>query len=363
MKTLIIIIRYFIAAVFLFSGFVKGVDPLGTAYKIEDYFIAYNMDWALPLSLIIAFGLIALELSLGLLLIFNLLPKFTRLVLAVIMVFFTFVTLYDALYIPVPDCGCFGDALILTNWQTFYKNIVLDVLLIALFFYRPGKINLKKHLGWSLGIFIAFLSFSFYNLQHLPLIDFRFWKVGTQVFDTNQKPVELYLTYQNKTTGEKQEFLSPNYPYQDSEWLANWMFVSSREHNPNQNTAQSLMIFDLEGNDASSEVLGFPGKFLLIISHNLDAVGQKKANKLKALIQVAEEEAIPIFLITSSLESKINDFSNQNLIDIPVFLSDDIDLKTIIRSNPGLILIENGKVLKKWAFADIPISKNEIDNY
>jgi len=360
MKTLIIIIRYILAAVFLFSGFVKGVDPLGTAYKIDDYFIAYNMDWALPLSLITSFCLIALELSLGLMLVFNLLPKFTRLTMAVLMAFFTFVTLYDALYNPVPDCGCFGDALIISNWQTFYKNIVLDVLLVALFFYRPGKINLKKHLGWSLGIFIAFLSFSFYNLQHLPLIDFRFWKVGTQVFDTNQKPLELYLTYQNITTGEKQEFLSPNYPYNDSEWLANWKFVSIREFNPNQNTAQSLMIFDQEGDDATSEVLGLPGKSLLIISHNLNAIGPKKAAKLKELTQVAEEETIPIFLITASLATKINNFTNESLIDIPVFLADDIDLKTIIRSNPGLILLENGKVIKKWAFADIPTSMNQI---
>jgi uncharacterized membrane protein YphA (DoxX/SURF4 family) len=359
MKTLIIISRLVLASVFLFSGFVKGVDPLGTAYKIEDYLLAYNMDWALPLNLVFSFGLNALELSLGIMLIFNLLPKFTRWSMVMLMTFFTFVTLYDALYNPVPDCGCFGDALILTNWQTFYKNIVLDILIVSLFFYRPRNINLSKHLGWSLGVFMAFISFSFYNLQHLPIIDFRFWKVGSQVFNTDQKTIELYLTYKNKETGEKQEFLSPNYPYQDTEWLANWKFVSSREFSPNQDF-QSLIIFDQEGNNVSYDILGFQGKSLLIVSHDLDAIKQKKAKKIKDIIQIAYEQNMPVTILTSSVGTKISDFINQNLINIPIFLADDIDLKTIIRSNPGLILLENGKVIKKWPHADWPDSASQI---
>ena len=359
MKKAIIAGRYVLAAVFLFSGFVKGVDPLGTAYKIEDYFIAYQMAWALPLSIVTSFGLIALELTLGALLVFNLLPKFTRWVLTIVMLFFTFVTLYDALYNPVPDCGCFGDAIILTNWQTFYKNLIIDFLIVGLFFYYPRRINIRKHMGISFVILLAILSFTYYNLQHLPLIDFRFWKVGTQVFDTQQKPIDLYLTYQNKTTGEKQEFLSPNFPYQDSIWLANWDFLFSREFNPNTNS-QSMMIFDLDGSDATQEVLGFAKKSLLIISHNLDGIGQKKIARLHDIIQIADDEALPILFITASLGDKINDFATQNQIDIPVFLADDIDLKTIIRSNPGLVLLENGKVIKKWAFADFPSIASQI---
>ncbi|MDA3906203.1 MAG: DoxX family protein [Bacteroidales bacterium] len=359
MKTVILIIRYILAALFIFSGFVKGVDPLGTAYKIDDYFIAYNMDWALPLSLIMAFGLIALELSLGVMLVFKLLPKFTLWSMTILMVIFTFVTLYDALYNPVPDCGCFGDALVITNWQTFYKNLVIDILLVTLFFYPTTKINLRKHLSWSLIIFFAFISFSFYNLQHLPLIDFRFWKVGNQVFNTDQRKVELYLTYKNKNSGEKQEFLSPNFPYQDSVWLANWEFVSSHEISPNQGV-QSLMVFDQDGSDVTYEVLGFQEKSLLIISHNLNAITPKKAKKIRAIIQIAYEEYIPITILTASVGNKISDFINENLIEIPIFLADDIDLKTIIRSNPGLILLENGKVINKWAYADLPTSSNQI---
>jgi uncharacterized membrane protein YphA (DoxX/SURF4 family) len=359
MKTTTLISRFLLGIVFIFSGFVKGVDPLGTAYKIEDYLLAYQMDWALTLSLLFAFGLIAFEFSLGVMLIFNLLPKFTRWSMAILMLFFTVVTFYDALYNPVPDCGCFGDALILSNWQTFYKNIFLDFFVIGLFFYRQEKINLSKHLAWSLALFIGFLSFSYYNLQHLPLIDFRFWKIGSQVMETNKKPIELYLTYQNKNTGEKQEFLSPNFPYQDSVWLANWKYKSTREFNPNINS-ESIMFFDLEGNNATTEILGFSGKLLLFISHNLDAIDTEESEKINQVIQIADNEKIPVFLITASVGKKIDDFVEQNKIDIPVFLADDIDLKTIIRSNPGLILLENGKVINKWAVTDFPSDVNQI---
>jgi len=361
MKMLVTISRFVLAAIFLFSGFVKGVDPLGTAYKIEDYLLAYQLDWALDLSLILSFALNALELTLGILLLFNLLPKITNWILVILMFIFTFVTLYDALYNPVPDCGCFGDAFILSNWQTFYKNIFIDLLIVTLFFLPPKKINLAKHFGIGLAIYFIFLSFSFYNLQHLPLIDFRFWKVGNQVYNTDRNAVELYVTYENKTTGEKQEYLSSNFPYQDSVWLANWKFVSSREYSPN-NTLQSLMLFDREGIDATYEVLGFETKSLLIISHNLDAISAQKAKKIETIIELAYEESIPISIVTASVGNTIIDFINNYQINVPVFLADDIDLKTIVRSNPGLILLDNGKVIKKWAFADWPSSPIQIPN-
>lgn len=359
MKTLTAIIRYLLAAVFLFSGFVKGIDPLGTAYKIEDYFIAYGMDWALPLSLITAFGLIALEFSLGMMLLFNLLPRFTRWAMLFLMLFFTFVTLYDAFYNPVPDCGCFGDAFVISNWQTFSKNLILDFLLIGLFMSPQRKINLKKQVIWSLAFFLLFLGFSFYNLQHLPLIDFRFWKIGTQIYNTDTKSIELYVTYQNNNTGERKEFLSPNYPYQDAEWNANWTFVSSRQYNPNQ-TMQSLMIFDQEGTDLSYEVLGFQGKSLLLVSHDLEGISNKEAARINQVILLAENENLPITLVTATIGKKITEFINKNKINIPLFLADDIDLKTIIRSNPGLILLENGKVIKKWSSVDMPSTANQI---
>ena len=353
MQIFIAICRFLLAAIFMFSGFVKGVDPLGTAYKIEDYLLVYNMDWALQLSLILSFALIAFEFSLGLMLAFNLLPKFTKWSLVLLMTIFTLVTFFDAIYNPVPDCGCFGDFLILTNWQTFYKNIFIDLLIIALFFNRIKPYNRIIHLSWSLAIFFAFLSFSYYNLKHLPIIDFRFWKVGNQVYEAEPKSIEFYLTYKNKISGESQEFLSPHFPYNDSTWLAQWEFVKLREVNPNLNS-RSISFFEIEGTNVTSQVLGFQGKYLLIIAHNLTEIENKKVEKIKQLIRLADQEMLPVFLITASVGEVLTDFISESLIDIPIYLADDIDLKTIIRSNPGLVLLDNGKVIKKWAFADFP---------
>lgn len=359
MKTIFNINRFLLAALFLFSGFVKGVDPLGTHYKIEDYLLAYQMDWALPLSLVLAFALIALELSLGTLLLLNLLPKFTRIILALLMGFFTAVTFYDALYSPVSDCGCFGDALILTNWQTFYKNIFLDVLVVLLFVRKPKETSNGTHFLWSSAIYIGFLGFLFYNLNHLPLLDFGAWKPGSQIYSSNQKPIEIYLTYQHQSSGEMQEFLSPNFPYQDTAWMKQWSYVSTREVNPNSQ-ANDVLLFDLEGKNVSYEILGFPGKCLLLVSHSLDEIDEKKAKKIEKLIHLAEQESITVFLITASVGNTLTEFEQRYQLNMPYFLADDTELKTIVRSNPGLILLENGIVLKKWAYADFPQSAEQI---
>lgn len=353
MKKIISLCRIFLASVFVFSGFVKAVDPLGTAYKIEDYLLVYQMEWALPVSLILSFGLIALELSLGVFLLMNILPKTTKWSLVVLMSFFTLLTLYDAIYNPVPDCGCFGDALILTNWQTFYKNIIIDLLIVALFLYPVRIINKKKHLISALAIFIVSLSFSYYNLRHLPIIDFRFWKNGTQVYEPESKAVEYYVSYKNKNTGEIKEFLSPNFPYNDSVWLSQWDFIKLREVNPNLNT-KSIAIFDEARTNVTGQILGYSGHYFLIIAYNLDKINAKNAYKIEKIIQSANQEAIPIYILTASLDNTIDQFRANYQIDIPVFLADDIDLKTIIRSNPGLILLNNGKVIKKWSSADFP---------
>lgn len=133
--------RWIVGAVFVFSGFVKGVDPLGTAYKLQDYFEAYGTEWANSLSLFLSIFLSSLEFAIGAALLINLLPKLTARILTIVMVFFTLLTFYDALYAPVPDCGCFGDAIKLTNWQTFYKNLVLMVFVITVLFDKDNQLK------------------------------------------------------------------------------------------------------------------------------------------------------------------------------------------------------------------------------
>ena len=223
--------RIFLGLVFIFSGFVKGIDPLGTTYRIEDYFIAYGTEWALPFVLFLSIFLCTLEFVLGVTLVFNIKLKQISWILFLMMAFFTILTLYDAIYNPVPDCGCFGDAIKLSNWATFYKNVFLMVFVLIVFINRKKiKSPLSGFYGYSIILIatILFSWFSVYSYNHLPSIDFRGWKVGKDMEPENNAVEKVYLTYKNKKTDEVKEYLSPDYPWNDSVWMSEWEFVDQR---------------------------------------------------------------------------------------------------------------------------------------
>ncbi|MDR1951493.1 MAG: hypothetical protein LBP96_04605, partial [Bacteroidales bacterium] len=185
-KPLVAIARTLLGAVFIFSGFVKGVDPLGTQYQIFDYFSAYGTTWANPLSLPLSIVLIATELVVGMALILNIRIPFTAWITALMMAFFSITTLLDATVYSdrIADCGCFGKAITLTNWQTFYKNIVLDILVVILFFGRyriRNTFSLKNEAMIVAILTFLFIGFQFGNLRHLPVIDFLDWKKGARL--------------------------------------------------------------------------------------------------------------------------------------------------------------------------------------
>ena len=225
------ICRLLVGALFIFSSFTKGVDPLGTKYKMLDYLSAYHMTWLNNLAMVLAVLMILAEFIVGFCLITKMLPRLAVLGATLLMLFFTFTTLFDALYNMVPDCGCFGTAIKMSNWQTFYKNLVIDTLLIPLIMNNKLLENkLGKGVQWLIAILfaLAFLGFELYNYRHLPVVDFMDWKVGKQMSASSNEETKIYLTYKNKATGEKQEFLSPNYPWNDSVWMSEWEFVQQR---------------------------------------------------------------------------------------------------------------------------------------
>ncbi len=182
MKIVRTLFRILVGVVFVFSGFVKGVDPVGTVYRMHDYFVAFGTTWANDYALLFTILLCVLEFILGISLLFNLWIRKTAWVLLPMMTFFTILTFFDAFYTMVPDCGCFGDAVKLTNMETFIKNLVLMVFVIPIFIWRNRFKSLFKPAGDLLLLFsiaILFAGLSIYCLWHLPVIDFRGWKVGS----------------------------------------------------------------------------------------------------------------------------------------------------------------------------------------
>ncbi len=358
MKILANICRILCGLTFIFSAFVKGVDPLGFTYRIEDYFIAFNMQWAIPLSLTLSILMCTLEFSVGVMLLLKLRMKLTSWLLLLMMVFFTLLTLNDAIFTIVPDCGCFGDAVKLTNWQTFYKNLVLIAFAIVIFSYRK---KFKEYWGmgtqWLIAdIFaILFVCFCVYNYRHLPIIDFTEWKTGAKLYTENPKPIQSFLTYKDKKTGKQEEFLSSQMPYNDSIWMENHEFVSQRVVDSNFYAGKLLHIYDTTGNDVSQSIKLNPDYQLIINSYSFELANPKAFQNINEFAGKAYDNDVQTAVLVAADNPTIRNYALQHQLDkLEFYNADDIILKTMVRSNPGMMLLKNGEIIKKWHWRDIP---------
>lgn len=357
MKVLHLVSRLVVGITFIFSGIVKGIDPLGTAYRFEDYFLAWGTPWMLPAALTLSVLLSTLEFTLGMVVLLNLKPKVNAWLLLVVMLFFTGLTLNDAFYNPVPDCGCFGDAFILTNWQTFYKNLILMIFTLILFALRN---KVKDQYGNTsaygiAGIFaVLFVAFGIWNINHLPVMDFREWKKGNKMYVENPQPVKYYLIYRNKATGETKEYLSPNYPYNDSVWMKEWEFAEQRVEDPNISPGSHLQILDDSGNDFTETFIQHPGCQFIAVSWDLLAADTTALKKLNDLAIKVEADGCGFIMLTATLPETVEAIKNNLGLTYEFYFADDIVLKTMIRANPGLILLNEGIVIDKWHYRDLP---------
>lgn len=358
MKVLQHIFRILTGLVFMFSGFVKGIDPLGTAYKIEDYFYAYHTEWAIPLALTLSIILCAFEFTLGVMLILNLFQKLSSWLVLIMMSFFTVITFFDAINNPVPDCGCFGDAIKLTNWETFYKNIVLMVLVLVLFIRRNKKMPsfcCKTQWITVSAVVLSFVLFSVYNYRNLPMIDFLPWKVGTKMMPEKMEPIQNYVTYKNKTTGEKKEYLSSKIPWQDSVWMSNWEFLETRQVNPNKVLAEGFGIIDQTGMDVTNQLVNSEDYIWFVAMYSIEEAPVKAQLKTAEFINKTLGSGIKLVILTSSSPQVIAQKQKDLVFENGEFcFVDDISLKMMVRSNPGFVLLKNATVLGKWHWRNVP---------
>lgn len=355
--------RLLVGFVFVFSSFAKGVDPLGTAYRIEDYFIAYGTTWANSLAFGLAVFLCAFEFTIGMSMLFKTKMKITSWLLLVMMLFFTALTFYDAIFEPVPDCGCFGDALKLTNWQTFYKNIFLMVFVGMIFIYRgnfKNRYSEGKQVLFIVLFFVSFVFFSFYNYLHLPLIDFTKWKEGTEVISEKEIEKQTFVRYRNINSGEEKEYLSPNYPWKDSIWMREWQFVDQRVVTSGDQIELDLFIEDESGNDNTRDIL-LAEKMLIITVPDFKAVDNESLNRIIRFYNDLQITDCNLVVLSGSLPEEIVEFRKMSDNLIEIYFADATVLKTMVRSNPGIILFNKGIIIKKWHMNDIPELKALVD--
>jgi uncharacterized membrane protein YphA (DoxX/SURF4 family) len=349
--------RTLLGLLFIYSGFVKGVDPLGTMYKVEDYYIAYGSIWAMPLAIYQSFAMNAVEFVLGVALLLKLKPKLITILTTLMMAVFTFTTYMDAMYNIVPDCGCFGESLILSNWQTFYKNLTINgFLLVLLFSMKRTSPFFFPKVEWNMMLVSAllFLGFEYYNYSYLPVVDFRAYKVGNRLIPENPEPVEYFLSYRNTQHDSVAEYRAEELPWDDEEWMSKWEFVSQRVYDPNKGKGADLAFEDLEGNDVTAGYIENPDPQFFLISWTLAEFNEKKLDDIMQFVDSCNVHGVGFVLVTASDADSIEAFREKSGFNEEVLRADDIELKTVIRSNPGLVLLQDATVIEKWHWRNFP---------
>lgn len=347
--------RVFVGGLFIFSGLIKLNDPIGTKIKLQEYFEVFSSDfgsffeifipWALPLGML----LIVLEVVLGVAVLINYRMKLTMSIMLALLTFFTFLTFYSAYFNKVTDCGCFGDAIPLTPWQSFYKDVILMVFTLHLFWYRRGyEALLRSRPGHAIILATTLISFfiGIGAIRHLPYIDFRPYKVWNSIPEKMIPEESPILEYTFEKDGE--EVTSLKYLMPDD----GYTYVSSAILNEKESTAKitDYQVVGIDGNDYTEET--FTGKKLLLIFYDASFDDNEKMESINAML--SKLDGIEPMILTSSGEADFEAFRHKYQLAVPFYFTDATVLKAMVRSNPGIMLLQNGIVLGKWHHNDIP---------
>lgn len=362
LKTIIInVCRLLLAVTFILSGYVKAIDPLGTQYKIQDYLEALSWQGLAPgwLTLTASVALSALEFSLGIFILLAIRRRIVSKVALILMMFMMGMTLWLAIANPISDCGCFGDAVKLTNIETLLKNIVLLACSIVLAIW-PMKMwrFISRSNQWIVFNYTIFfiIASSLYSLYYLPPFDFRPYHVGTDIKKGMEIPqgapqpkFETTFTMQKK--GVTKKFNLDNYP--DSTWT----LVDSKTIQLSEGYVPPIHDFFIQkqdGEDITDQILSDSNYIFLLIAPHLEKASDSNFGDIDRIYEYAQTYHYPLYCLTSSTTKPIKHWQELTGAEYPFYQTDDITLKTMIRSNPGLILLKHGVVIRKWSHNELP---------
>ncbi len=350
--------RFFVGGLFIFSGLIKLNDPIGTRIKMEEYFAVFADDFGsifeffVPWALEIGMIMIVLELVVGVAVLLYYRMEVTTKVLLALMVFFTFLTFYSAYFNKVTDCGCFGDAIKLTPWQSFFKDVILMFPVLHLFWYRkryqPVLRTLEGHV--VIGTATALCLFlGIYAIRHLPFIDFRAYRIGHNIPEQMQPEEQPQFEYVfvRKDNGEKissKDYLMDTTLYK---------YESVRQTNEDKTRPKitDYAVMDVDGNDITRET--FVGPKLFIVIYDVTKASTRNIEEIRALINELDGK-IDVMILTASGGPAFERFRHEHQLAAPYFYADATVLKTIVRANPGLTLWVDGTVKGMWHHNDTP---------
>lgn len=354
--------RLAVAVTFIVSGFVKAVDPTGTLYKFQDYISAFGHSGLIPdwVLVILAVLLSIFEFCIGVYLFFGIRRKMTTVALFVFMCAMTPLTLYLAITNPISDCGCFGDAFKLTNWQTFLKNLFLLAASVVLMWRRLFMTRfITERNQWMISMYSIFFIWilSAWCLYRLPVLDFRPYHVGANLIEGMQVPEgaempEYETTFLMEKNGVTKEFTLENYP--DSTWT----FVDSRTVLVQAGYEPPVHDFSIisqeTGEDLTEQVLNDSSYTFLLVAPRLATADDGRMDLINEVYDYCREYNYAFYCLTASGDDEISQWQEKTGAEYPFCLSDEITLKTMIRSNPGLFLLKDATVINKWSHNNLP---------
>jgi len=363
MKYILWLFRIVVGVLFIFSGLVKANDPLGLSYKMNEFFEVWGTTWAMQYSLALSVLMIGFEIIAGVALLLGAAFRVFSFLLLLLTAFFTFLTAYVYLTDKIKECGCFGDCIKISNAETFWKDVILLVLVIILFAFRKRiKPIFSGYPTTALVVLTAFFAFfiQWWALEHLPFYDCLPYKIGTNVYQKTQIPpgaipdqYETIMVYEKD--GVKKEFNMQNYPWQDS----TWKFIDSKSKLVKKGNAEpeikDFVISDFDQNDHTQEILTAPGYTFLLFVKDPPYARADNMDRLRNLMKEAAALNIPFYVLSSGNKEVTEAFRDKNkLYPADYMVLDATANKTALRSNPGLMILKDGIIQQKLSFRDYP---------
>jgi uncharacterized membrane protein YphA (DoxX/SURF4 family) len=374
--------RLFVGLLFIFSGLIKANDPMGFGFKLQEYFHVFHMNFLNDYSTWIAVIICALEIILGTLLLLGIAGKKVAWGLLLLIIFFTFLTFYSAFFEVVTSCGCFGDAIPLTPWQSFIKDLILLAFILYIFVYRAQlKPIIKNSFSRNLVTFliiVASFGIGIYTVYFLPFIDFLPYKVGNNIpklmeipEDAPQDEYQHIYSIKHKTTDENKKVTDKVYMDEKIWEDENWEIVGEPEtkliKKGYQVPISDLNISDAEGNNVTQEIITNPYYNFVVVSTDVTKLSPTDflaLDKLNETIRdLSKDYNIRATLLTSSSSSDANYLNDQLDLVLEIFYADAVPLKSMVRSNPGVLLLQNGVVINKWSKQSFPNKENLEKTY
>jgi len=362
MKIILNLFRILVGVLFIFSGLIKANDPLGLSYKMDEFFEVLHLTFLSPYSLAFSVIMNIFEIVAGVAVLIGYRMRIFSFLLLLLICFFTFLTAYALFSGTIKECGCFGDCIKLTAEGTFYKDVVLLVMILVIFFYRNRIQPLFRNMANNVIMVLALVvsaGVQWYTLNHLPFVDCLAYKVGNNIPEKMKLPpgaqpdvYETMLVYEKN--GERKEFTMENYPWSDSTWV----FVDRKDKLVKKGNAEpaikDFILTDFDGANLTQSILTETKPVYLFLVLNTAKAGKGWDAKMKALQEREKKGEVYIYGVTGSSKEAVDAFKAQHGLQFPFVQMDGTAIKTAGRSNPCLILIEQGTIKGKWHHNDIP---------